>query len=137
MPPSVSRRPPLAGAVLEQTAKSAIDTGGKGMKVQLQGGSGKSGEMSTTYDDMEARAEMVTASTRWIPAAFGVGEAYVTWHDQYFKVKTFHAFPESESKKLPQLEVRVNHRGVAALAVGREEGGDASPHRGKIGSAVR
>ncbi|WP_375157912.1 hypothetical protein [Bradyrhizobium sp. RDT46] len=41
--------------------------------------------------------------------ALGVGEAYVTWHDQYFKVKTFHAFPEGQYKNLPQLELRANH----------------------------
>lgn len=95
---------------LEQTAKLAIDSGGKGMKAQLQGWSVKSGEMSTTYSDgMEARAEMVDRINPLDLRALGVGEAYVTWHDQYFKVKTFHAFPEGEYKKLPQLELRVNH----------------------------
>lgn len=95
---------------LEQTAKLAVESGGKGMKAQLQGWSGKSGEMSTTYSDgMEARAEMVDRINPLDLRALGVGQAYVTWHDQYFKVKTFHAFPEGEYKKLPQLELRVNH----------------------------
>lgn len=95
---------------LEQTAKLAIDSGGKGMKAQVGGFSGKSGEMHMSYlDNMEARLEMVDRISSLDLRALGVGEAYVTWHDQYFKVKTFHAFPEGEYKKLPQLELRVNH----------------------------
>jgi TraM recognition site of TraD and TraG len=95
---------------LEMTAKLAIDSGGKGMKVQLGGWSGKSGEWQTTYDDsMEARVEMVDRISSLDLRALGVGEAYITWHDQYFKVQTFRAFPEGEYKDLPQLELRVNH----------------------------
>lgn len=96
---------------LEQTAKLAIDSGGKGMKAQVGGFSGKSGEMHMSYlDNMEARLEMVDRISSLDLRALGVGEAYVTWHDQYFKVKTFHAFPEGQyGKDLPKLELRVNH----------------------------
>jgi hypothetical protein len=95
---------------LEQTAKLAIDSGGKGMKAQVGGFSGMSGEMSVNYnDDMSARLEMVDRISSLDLRALGVGEAYVTWHDQYFKVKTFHAFPEGQYKQLSKLELRVNH----------------------------
>jgi hypothetical protein len=95
---------------LEQTAKLAIDSGGKGMKAQIGGWSGKAGEWQTSYSDsMEARVEMVDRISSLDLRALGVGEAYVTWHDQYFKVKMFHAFPEGEYQNLPQLELRVNH----------------------------
>ncbi|GAB1716957.1 MAG: hypothetical protein NTAFB05_19990 [Nitrobacter sp.] len=96
---------------LEQTAKIAIDSAGEGLKAQLQGWSGTSGELATTYhDSMEARVEKVNRLSALDLRALGVGEAYVTWHDQLFKVKTFHAFPEGEyGKDLSKLELRVNH----------------------------
>jgi intracellular multiplication protein IcmO len=95
---------------LEQTAKLAVDSGGKGMKAQVGGFSGHAGEFNTGYNDnMEARLEMVERINTMDLRALGVGEAYVTWHDQYFKVKTFHAYPEGEYKNLPKLELRVNH----------------------------
>ena len=96
---------------LEQTAKLAQDSGGKGMKAQVGGFSGRAGEFNTAYaDNMEARLEMVDRISTLDLRALGVGEAYVTWHDQYFKVKTFHAFPEGQyGKGLPKLELRVNH----------------------------
>jgi hypothetical protein len=95
----------------EQTAKLAIESAGKGMKAQLQGWSGKSGELRTSYNDsMEARAEMVDRISALDLRALGVGEAMLIWHDQFFKVQTFHAFPEGEYEDdLPQLELRVNH----------------------------
>lgn len=96
---------------LEQTAKIAIDSAGEGLKAQLQGWSGTSGELATTYhDSMEARVEKVNRLSALDLRALGVGEAYVTWHDQLFKVKTFHAYPEGEyGKDLSKLELRVNH----------------------------
>ncbi|UQR62989.1 TraG/TraD/VirD4 family protein [Bradyrhizobium sp. C-145] len=96
---------------LEQTAKLAQDSGGKGMKAQVGGFSGRAGEFNTAYaDNMEARLEMVDRISTLDLRALGVGEAYVTWHDQYFKVKTFHAFPEGQyGKDLPKLQLRVNH----------------------------
>lgn len=96
---------------LEATAKLAIDSGGKGLKAQTSGFSGKSGEFNMSYlDGMEAKIETVDRISALDLRALGVGEAYVTWHDQYFKVKTFHAFPEGEfGKDLPKLELRVNH----------------------------
>ncbi|MGY4177654.1 hypothetical protein ACVIHH_002945 [Bradyrhizobium sp. USDA 4518] len=95
---------------LEQTAKLAIDSGGEGLKAQTGGFSGKAGEMNTSYlDGMEARIEKVSRINSLDLRALGVGEAYVTWHDQYFKVKTFHAFPEGEYEDLPNLDLRVNH----------------------------
>lgn len=95
---------------LELTAKLAIESGGKGMKAQIGGWSGKSGELQTTFnDDMTARVEMVDRISALDLRALGVGEAYITWHDQYFKVKMFHAFPEGEYEDLPRLELRVNH----------------------------
>lgn len=95
---------------LEATAKLAIDSGGEGLKAQTGGFSGKSGEFNMSYlDGMEARIEKVNRISSLDLRALGVGEAYVTWHDQYFKVKTFHAFPEGEYKNLPKLELRVNH----------------------------
>jgi hypothetical protein len=95
---------------LEATAKLAIDSGGEGLKAQTGGFSGKAGEFQTSYlDGMEARIEKVNRISALDLRALGVGEAYVTWHDQYFKVKTFHAFPEGQYKDLPKLELRVNH----------------------------
>jgi intracellular multiplication protein IcmO len=95
---------------LEQTAKLAIDSGGKGMKAQVGGFSGKSGELQTSYlDNMEARLEMVDRISSLDLRALGVGEAFVIWHDKYFKTKTFHAFQEGEYDNLPRLELRVNH----------------------------
>jgi hypothetical protein len=95
---------------LEQTAKLAIDSGGKGMKAQMSGWSGKAGEWRTSFNDsLEARVEMVDRISSLDLRALGVGEAYVTWHDQYFKVKMFHAFPEGEYEELSKLPLRVNH----------------------------
>ncbi|MGY4480154.1 hypothetical protein ACVILL_007568 [Bradyrhizobium sp. USDA 3364] len=95
---------------LEATAKLAIDSGGEGLKAQTGGFSGKAGEFNTSYlDGMEARIEKVSRINALDLRALGVGEAYVTWHDQYFKVKTFHAFPEGEYDNLASLELRVNH----------------------------
>jgi len=60
------------------------------MKAQTGGWSGKSGEMNMTFqDDMSARIEVVDRISALDLRALGVGEAYVTWHDQYFKIKTF------------------------------------------------
>jgi hypothetical protein len=47
-------------------------------------------------DNLKARLEMVDRISSLDLHA--LGQAYVTWHDQYFKVKTFHAFPEGEYK---------------------------------------
>ena len=77
---------------LEMTAKLGIDSAGKGMKAQMSGWSGKAGEWRTSFNDsMEARVEMVDRISALDLRALGVGEAYVTWHDQYFKVQMFHA----------------------------------------------
>jgi hypothetical protein len=95
---------------LEQTAKLAIDSGGEGMKAQIGGWAGKSGEMSTTYNDsMEARVEKTSRISALDLRALEPGEAIVTWHDKFFKVQTFHAFPEGEYENLAELELRVNH----------------------------
>jgi hypothetical protein len=95
---------------LEQTAKLATDSGGKGMKAQVGGFAGRAGEFNMAYsDDMSARIEQVDRISSLDLRALGVGEAYVTWHDQYFKVKTFHAYPEGQFKDLKKLELRVNH----------------------------
>jgi hypothetical protein len=95
---------------LEQTAKLAIDSGGEGLKAQIGGWSGQSGEMSTTYNDsMEARVEKTSRISALDLRALEPGEAIVTWHDKFFKVQTFHAFPEGEYDNLAELELRVNH----------------------------
>jgi len=95
---------------LEMTAKLAVDSAGEGMKTQVGGFAGQAGQFNTGYnDDMSARIEKVSRINPLDLRALGVGEAYVTWHDQYFKVKAFHAFPEGEYKNLPKLELRVNH----------------------------
>jgi hypothetical protein len=95
---------------LEMTAKLAVESGGKGMKAQVGGFSGKSGETHMSYlDDMSARLEVVDRISALDLRALGVGEAYITWHDQYFKVKTFHAYPEGQYKDLGNLQLRVNH----------------------------
>jgi hypothetical protein len=61
---------------LEQTAKLAIDSGGKGMKAQVGGFAGKSGETHMSYlDDMSARLEVVDRISSLDLRALGVGEA--------------------------------------------------------------
>jgi len=106
---------------LEMTAKLAMESGGKGMKAQVGGFSGKAGEFNMAYsDNMSARIEMVDRISSLDLRALGVGEAYVTWHDQYFKIKAFHAFPEGQYKQLGKLELRVNH----FIAVARPDPSD-------------
>jgi hypothetical protein len=91
---------------LEQTAKLAI-SGGEGLKAQI---GGWSGQMSTTYNDsMEARVEKTSRISALDLRALEPGEAIVTWHNKFFKVQTFHAFPEGEYENLAELELRVNH----------------------------
>jgi hypothetical protein len=51
-------------------------------------------------DHMDARVEMVDRISSLDLRTLGVGEAYITWHDQYFKAKLFHAFPEGEYEDL-------------------------------------
>ena len=95
----------------EMTAKLAVDSAGKGSFARVSGYAAKSGEFSTPYlDNMEARFEEQERITVRNLRALGVGEAYVTWRDSVFKVKTFHAHPEGEyGKSLKQLELRANH----------------------------
>lgn len=95
----------------EMTAKLAVESAGKGQFARVSGYAAKSGEFSTPYlDNMEARFEEQERITVRNLRALGVGEAYVTWRDSVFKVKTFHAHPEGEyGKTLKQLELRANH----------------------------
>lgn len=95
----------------EMTAKLAVDSAGVGHFAQVGGYAAKSGEFATPYlDNMEARFEKQERITVRNLRALGVGEAYVTWRDSVFKVKTFHAHPEGEyGKSLKQLELRANH----------------------------
>lgn len=93
------------------TAKLAVDSAGKGSFARVSGYAAKSGEFSTPYlDNMEARFEEQERVTVRNLRALGVGEAYVTWRDSVFKVKTFHAYPEGEyGADLKQLQLRANH----------------------------
>lgn len=95
----------------EMTAKLAVDSAGKGSFARVGGFAAKSGEFATPYlDNMEARFEEQERVTVRNLRALGVGEAYVTWRDSVFKVKTFHAHPEGEyGIDLKQLQLRANH----------------------------
>ncbi|MBR0734980.1 TraM recognition domain-containing protein [Bradyrhizobium japonicum] len=95
----------------EMTAKLAVDSAGKGQFAKVSGFAAKSGEFSKPYlDNMEARFEEQERITVRNLRALGVGEAYVTWRDSVFKVKTFHAFPEGEyGDGIAALELRANH----------------------------
>ncbi|MGY3581853.1 hypothetical protein ACVIGB_000076 [Bradyrhizobium sp. USDA 4341] len=95
----------------EMTAKLAVESAGVGHFAQVAGYAAKSGEFATPYlDNMEARFEKQERITVRNLRALGVGEAYVTWRDSVFKIKTFHAGPEFEyGKSLKELELRANH----------------------------
>jgi intracellular multiplication protein IcmO len=95
----------------EMTAKLAVDSAGTGQFATVSGFAAKAGEFSKPYlDNMEARFEKQERITVRNLRALGVGEAYVTWRDSVFKIRTFHAHPEGEyGKSLKQLELRANH----------------------------
>jgi hypothetical protein len=95
----------------EMTAKLAVDSAGKGNFARVSGFAANSGEFATPYlDNMEARFEEQERVTVRNLRALGVGEAYVTWRDSVFKVKTFHAHPEGEyGADLKRLALRANH----------------------------
>jgi hypothetical protein len=94
----------------EMTGKLAVDSAGEGYKAHVGGFTGKAGEVQTAYhDNMEARVERVTRINPVDLKGLDVGQAFVTWHDKYFKIKTFHAYPEGEYGELKDLELRANH----------------------------
>jgi hypothetical protein len=58
---------------------------------------------------MEARVERVTRINPTDLRALNPGQAFVTWHDKYFKIKTFYTNPEGEYEDLKNRELRANH----------------------------
>jgi hypothetical protein len=94
----------------EMTGKLAVDSAGEGYKAHVGGFTGRAGEMNTSYaDNMEARVERVTRINPTDLRALNPGQAFVTWHDKYFKIKTFYTNPEAEYDDLKNLELRANH----------------------------
>jgi hypothetical protein len=94
----------------EMTGKLAVDSAGEGYKAHVGGFTGRAGEMNTSYaDNMEARVERVTRINPTDLRALNPGQAFVTWHDKYFKIKTFYTNPEGEYANLKGLELRANH----------------------------
>lgn len=91
------------------TAKLAIDAGGKAFRAQLGAYTGQSGEMGKTYsDNMEARLEAVDRINPLDLKAQDEGEMHIIHKEWLVRAKGFYAAPESSLNKR-NLNLRPNH----------------------------
>ncbi|MBO9428434.1 TraM recognition domain-containing protein [Sulfitobacter sp. R18_1] len=91
------------------TGKLAVDTAGKGMRAQVGGFSGETGDMGTSYrDTKEARLEAADRVNFTDLKAQTEGMMHVLFQDKVVRAKSFYANPEGavDNKK---LSLRANH----------------------------
>ena len=91
------------------TAKLAIDAGGKAFRAQLGAYTGQAGELAKTYtDNMEARLEAVDRINPLDLKAQDEGEMHIIHKEWLVRAKGFYAAPESSLNKR-KLKLRPNH----------------------------
>nr|WP_250807966.1 TraM recognition domain-containing protein [Neorhizobium tomejilense] len=91
------------------TAKLAVDAGGKAFRAQLGAYTGQAGELARTYsDNMEARLEAVDRINPLDLKAQDEGEMHIIHKEWLVRAKGFYAAPESSLNKR-KLKLRPNH----------------------------
>jgi intracellular multiplication protein IcmO len=91
------------------TAKLAIDAGGKAFRAQLGAYTGQAGELGRNYsDNMEARLEAVDRINPLDLKAQDEGEMHIIHKEWLVRAKGFYAAPESSLNK-KKLKLRPNH----------------------------
>ncbi|MBY3433196.1 TraM recognition domain-containing protein [Rhizobium laguerreae] len=91
------------------TAKLAIDAGGKAYRAQLGSYQGQPGELGKTYsDNMEARLELVDRVNSRDLKDQDEGEMHIFHKDWMIRARGFYAAPESTLNKR-KLRLRPNH----------------------------
>ncbi len=91
------------------TGKLAVDTGGKGLRAQVGGYSGDTGEFGTNYNDTkEARLETSDRVNFTDLKAQTEGMMHVLFQDKVVRASSFFANPEGSVDK-KKLVLRANH----------------------------
>lgn len=91
------------------TAKLAIEAGGKAFRAQLGSYQGQTGELAKTYtDNMEARLEAIDRINPLDLKAQDEGEMHIIHKEWLVRAKSFYSAPESSLNKR-NLKLRPNH----------------------------
>lgn len=92
-----------------ETAKLAVDSGGKAMRAQLASFQGETGQISTNYrDNMEARVESVERINPLDLKSQDEGEMHILHKEWLVRAKTFYSAPQDSLNK-NGLILRPNH----------------------------
>lgn len=91
------------------TGKLAVDSAGKGVRAQVGGFAGSSGEVGVSYKDtMDARLDTVDKINFADLKAQSEGEMHITFKDTVVRAQGFYANPEG-SVNQKKLKLRANH----------------------------
>jgi intracellular multiplication protein IcmO len=108
-----------------ETAKLAVEAGGKALRAQLSSYEGEVGELSTSYrDKMDAQVQSTDRINPLDLKAQDEGEMHILHKDWLVRAKTFYSAPQ-ESLRKNDLALRPNH----FITVAKPDAEEIESHR--------